>query len=180
MKDNCPRIVALTTLVLLVDDYSRKLLALPLKPDETSYSISDVMEEALGNARREGHNPSTRPKMLSDNGPGFIGQILADYLKARGIGHIFGAPYHPQMQGKVERFNRNSSIFNVSPNQMYAGRFKKILKRRAAIKRKTLNRRRLENLGEMAQVSVSKCSRSAEPLHASVGTAALPFPTRAP
>lgn len=166
----------------VLDDYSRKLLALPLKPDETSYSIADAMEEALENARREGHNPRTRPKMLSDNGPGFIGEILATYLKAQRIGHIFGAPYHPQTQGKVERINRtmkeamclevscspdelqrklrefmriynttpHSSIKNVSPNQMYAGRQKKILKRRAAIKRKALARRRLENLGRTA------------------------------
>jgi putative transposase len=166
----------------VIDDYSRKLLALPLKPDETSYSIADAVEEALERARREGHNPRTKPKLLSDNGPGFIGEILADYLKAQGIGHIFGAPYHPQTQGKVERLNRkikeamcleiscspdelqkklhefmraynatpHSSIFNVSPNQMYAGRLKKILKRRAAIKRKTLDRRRLENLGRTA------------------------------
>lgn len=166
----------------VIDDYSRKLLALPLKLDETSFSIADAVEEALENARREGHNPTTRPKLLSDNGPGFIGEVLADYLKAQGIGHIFGAPYHPQTQGKVERLNRkikeamcleiscspdelqrklrefmraynatpHSSIFNVSPNQMYAGRLKKILKRRAAIKRKTLDRRRLENLGRTA------------------------------
>lgn len=166
----------------VIDDYSRKLLALPLKPDETSYSIADAVEEALENARREGHNPSTRPKLLSDNGPGFISGVLADYLKARRIGHIFGAPYHPQTQGKVERLNRkikeamclevscspdelrgklrefmrtynatpHSSIYNVSPNQMYAGRLRRILKRRALIKRKTLERRKSENLGRTA------------------------------
>ena len=61
-----------------------------------------------------------------------------------------------ELQRKLLEFVRiynatpHSSIFNVSPNQMYAGRLKKILKRRAAIKRKTLNRRRLENLGGMA------------------------------
>jgi transposase InsO family protein len=168
--------------ILVVDDFSRKLLAVLLMPDETSHSIANAVEIALENAHREGHNPRTKPKMLSDNGPGFIGEVLADYLKARGIGHIFGAPYHPQTQGKVERLNRtmkeamcmeiscspdelqgkllefqraynatpHSSIFNVSPNQMYAGRLKKILKRRAAIKRRTLERRRLENLGRTA------------------------------
>lgn len=166
----------------VIDDYSRKLLALPLKPDETSYSIADAMEEALERARREGHNPRQPTTMLSDNGPGFIGEVLADYLKAKRIPHIFGAPYHPQTQGKVERLNRkmkeamclevscspdelqrklrefqraynatpHSSIFNVSPNQMYAGRLKKILKRRAVIKRRTLERRRLENLERTA------------------------------
>lgn len=111
-----------------------------------------------------------------------LGQAVVFVLKDQGIGHIFGAPYHPQTQGKVERLNRkikeamcleiscspdelqrklrefmraysatpHSSIFNVSPNQMYAGRLKKILKRRAAIKRKTLDRRRVANLGRVA------------------------------
>jgi len=168
--------------ILVVDDFSRKLLAVLLMPDETSHSIANAVEIALENAHREGHNPRVKPKMLSDNGPGFIGEVLAEYLKARGIGHIFGAPYHPQTQGKVERLNRtmkeamcmeiscspdelqgkllefqrgynatpHSSIFNVSPNQMYAGRLKKILKRRAVIKRRTLERRRLDNLGRTA------------------------------
>lgn len=90
----------------VIDDYSRKLLALPLKPDETSYSIADAVEEALERARREGHNPRTPPKLLSDNGPGFIGEVLAKFLKPKNITHIFGAPYHPQTQGKVERLNR--------------------------------------------------------------------------
>ncbi len=163
----------------VIDDYSRKLLAIPLMPDETSGSIAMAVEEALETAKREGHNPRVRPKLLSDNGPGFIGEVLATYLKVHDIGHIFGAPYHPQTQGKVERLNRkmkeamilnvscspdelqrqlrqfqriynatpHSSIFNVSPNQMYAGRLKKILKRRALIRRKTLERRRSENRG---------------------------------
>ncbi|KAJ8136574.1 hypothetical protein OY671_010213, partial [Metschnikowia pulcherrima] len=85
--------------ISVVDDFSRKLSAVSSMPDETSHSIANAVEIALENAQREGHNPRVKPKMLSDNGPGFIGEVLADYLKARGIGHIFGAPYHPQTQG---------------------------------------------------------------------------------
>ena len=88
------------------DDFSRKLLALPLKPDETSDSISDAVEKALENAKKEGHTLTVRPVLLSDNGPGYIGEVLVEYLKAQGIRQIHGAPYHPQTQGKVERLNR--------------------------------------------------------------------------
>ena len=90
----------------VIDDHSRKLLACPLKIDESSQSASDAMEMALETAQREGHVLETRPTLLTDNGAGFAGEIMAKYLKARGVKHIFGAPYHPQTQGKVERFNR--------------------------------------------------------------------------
>jgi len=90
----------------VIDDYSRKCLALPLKTDETSFSISDAVEQALENAQKEGHTVRDRPVLLSDNGPGFIGDVLKRYLQAKEIRQIHGAPYHPQTQGKVERFNR--------------------------------------------------------------------------
>jgi putative transposase len=90
----------------VIDDHSRKLLACPVKPDESSQSASDAMEMALETAQREGHVIETRPTLLTDNGAGFAGEIMAKYLRARGVKHIFGAPYHPQTQGKVERFNR--------------------------------------------------------------------------
>jgi len=44
--------------------------------------------------------------LLTGNGPAFSGWVLSDYLNNRNIRHIFGRPYHPQTQGKVERFNR--------------------------------------------------------------------------
>jgi putative transposase len=166
----------------VLDDYARKLLALPLKPDETSFSIADAVELALEKAREEGHTIESKPTLLSDNGPGFAGDVLCGYLRGQGMKHIFGAPFHPQTQGKVERLNRkireqvclvvyaspdelqralerfqqeynatpHEALKNVSPNDVYAGRQEEILKRRAEVKRLTLQRRRAENLGRTA------------------------------
>jgi transposase InsO family protein len=91
----------------VIDDHSRKLLACPVRTDESGQSASDAVEMALETAQREGHVIEARPTLLTDNGAGFSGDVLDKYLKARGVRHIFGAPYHPQTQGKVERFNRS-------------------------------------------------------------------------
>jgi len=91
-----------------VDDYSRYPLAWDVKPDETAFSISEVMEMALEAAKNQGHlQGGEQPMLLSDNGPGFTSNLLAEYLTAHGIDHIFGHPYHPQTQGKIERFHRS-------------------------------------------------------------------------
>ncbi len=93
--------------ISVMDDYSRRILAWVLKPDETAFSISEAVEDALENARFLGHlNGEERPTFLSDNGSGFVATMLGDYLAAHGIKHIFGKPYHPQTQGKIERFHR--------------------------------------------------------------------------
>lgn len=94
--------------ITVQDDYSRNPLAWDVKPDETAFSISDVMEQALENAKRLGHlQDGQMLQLLSDNGPGFTSRILNEYLHAHGINHIFGKPYHPQTQGKIERFQRS-------------------------------------------------------------------------
>lgn len=94
--------------IAVQDDYSRNPLAWDLKPDETAFSISDVVEQAIENAKQLGHlEDGLMPKFLSDNGPGFTSKVLAEYLYAHGIKHIFGKPYHPQTQGKIERFHRS-------------------------------------------------------------------------
>ena len=47
-----------------------------------------------------------RPRLLSDNGPSYIAGDLAEWLTDRGISHIRGAPFHPQTQGKIERWHQ--------------------------------------------------------------------------
>ena len=55
------------------------------------------------------------PRLLSDNGPCYLSSDLADYLAANGMTHSRGRPYHPQTQGKIERWHRsmkNQSLLN--------------------------------------------------------------------
>ena len=92
--------------LVVIDDKSRRVLAATVKRDESSQSASDAFELAIEEAQRLGHTLTKRPVLLSDNGAGFAGEVFGKYLKMRGVRHIFGAPYHPQTQGKVERFNR--------------------------------------------------------------------------
>jgi hypothetical protein len=39
-------------------------------------------------------------------GPAYVSGELRDYLKERRLGHTRGRPYHPQTQGKIERWHR--------------------------------------------------------------------------
>ncbi|HRQ44974.1 MAG TPA: integrase core domain-containing protein [Candidatus Goldiibacteriota bacterium] len=90
----------------VLDDYSRRVMNSELMPDESGFSASDAMELSLEEAKRLGHCLDRHPIVLTDNGSAFKGWVLSDYLENRGMKHIFGRPYHPQTQGKVERFNR--------------------------------------------------------------------------
>ncbi len=47
-----------------------------------------------------------KPRLLSDNGSSYIAGDLADWLADRKMTHVRGAPYHPQTQGKIERWHQ--------------------------------------------------------------------------
>jgi transposase InsO family protein len=48
-----------------------------------------------------------RPRLLSDNGPCYVSKALKEYLQQEGIAHTRGRPYHPMIQGKIERYHRS-------------------------------------------------------------------------
>jgi putative transposase len=47
-----------------------------------------------------------KPRLLSDNGSCYISGDLAEWLEDQKMTHVRGAPFHPQTQGKIERWHQ--------------------------------------------------------------------------
>jgi transposase InsO family protein len=92
-------------LISVLDDYSRFILAWDLKLDMTAQSISEVVQQAVEWTGMEQVPVEDRTRLLSDRGPGFLARALEDYLRMLEIQHIYCSPYHPQTNGKLERFH---------------------------------------------------------------------------
>lgn len=93
-------------LVSVMDDYSRFILAWDLKADMTGASLEDVVQQAVDFTGMTGVPLEDRTVLLSDNGAGYISQQFNQYLRLVGIRHITASPFHPQTNGKIERYHR--------------------------------------------------------------------------
>jgi transposase InsO family protein len=110
-------------MVTVMDDYSRFILAWRLQVDMTSPSLIDVVQDAVDRTGMTDVQVEDRTRLLSDNGSGYISKAFQEYVKLVGIRHIFAAPYHPQTNGKLERYHQtlkrsvNQLLYDV-PNDL--------------------------------------------------------------
>lgn len=93
-------------LVTVMDDFSRLILSWDLKTDMRGSSIEDVVQKAVDVTGMTDVPVEDRTVLLSDNGAGYISRHLNGYLQHVGIRHIIASPYHPQTNGKIERYHR--------------------------------------------------------------------------
>jgi len=94
-------------LVTVMDDYSRFILAWKLQKDMSADSLIEVVQEADDATGMTDVPVEDRTKLLSDNGAGYVSRAFRDYLHLVGICHILAAPFHPQTNGKVERYQQS-------------------------------------------------------------------------
>jgi putative transposase len=166
-------------LCTVLDDYSRYLLAWRLAATMGSTDVEETLNVAVAKTGVSHIKVRHRPRLLSDNGPAFISDALKKYLKHYHMTHIRGAPYHPQTQGKIERYHRSmksivkldiyyspseleqaiasfvryyneqryhEALDNVTPADMYFGRYTAVTTQRERIKQQTLQHRREQYL----------------------------------
>jgi len=94
-------------LVTVMDDYSRFIQAWKLQKDMSANSLIEVVQEAVDATGMTDVPVEDRTKLLSDNGAGYISRSFRDYLHLVGIRHILAAPFHPQTNGKLERYHQS-------------------------------------------------------------------------
>jgi len=90
----------------VLDDFSRYIIAWKLCTNMRAEDVTDTLDLALAASGCDSATVLHKPRLLSDNGPSYIAGELAEYIQARKMSHVRGAPMHPQTQGKIERWHQ--------------------------------------------------------------------------
>jgi len=90
----------------ILDDYSRYIIAWKLCTTMKAEDVTDTLSLALTASGCDQAYVNHKPRLLSDNGSSYISGELAEWLDQQRMTHVRGAPYHPQTQGKIERWHQ--------------------------------------------------------------------------
>ena len=87
----------------ILDDYSRFIIEWDLRTHMSSEDVKPSVDKALNFA---GLTKENAPKLLSDNAKCYLSREIKEFFEIKGIKPINGKPFHPQTQGKIERYHR--------------------------------------------------------------------------
>jgi putative transposase len=90
----------------ILDDFSRYIIAWKLCTTMKAEDVTDTLELALTASGCNQAHVRHKPRLLSDNGASYVSGELAEWLDKQHMSHVRGAPYHPQTQGKIERWHQ--------------------------------------------------------------------------
>jgi transposase InsO family protein len=90
----------------VLDDFSRYIIAWKLCTTMKAEDVTDTLNLALTASGCDQAHVLHKPRLLSDNGPSYIAGELAEYIETQRMSHVRGAPFHPQTQGKIERWHQ--------------------------------------------------------------------------
>ncbi len=113
----------------VLDDYSRFIVSWRLCQSMSAGDVMDTLNDALDFTELDQVQVRHKPRLLSDNGPCYISVELAEYLGSQHMTHTRGRPYHPQTQGKIERWHRSMKNQILLNNYYLPGELEEHLQR---------------------------------------------------
>jgi len=96
-------------LCAILDGWSRFLVHWELRESMTTNDVTTILQRA------KEQFPDARPRMISDNGPQFIARDFRDFIRISGMTHVRTAPYYPQSNGTLERWNQTLKVTTIRP-----------------------------------------------------------------
>ena len=110
-----------------MDDYSRFLPAWKLFSTISATDVRETLDLALKRTGLNHVKVHLNPRPLSDNGPCYVSKDLKAHWDARDITHVRSAPYHPQTQGKIDRYHRTiKKVINLE-HYYFPGKLEKAI-----------------------------------------------------
>ena len=83
--------------------------------------VTNTLELALQASGCDQARVVHKSRLLSDNGSSYVSGELAEWLGDKKMGHVRGAPYHPQTQGKIERWHQTLKNRILLENYFFPG-----------------------------------------------------------
>jgi putative transposase len=96
-------------LCAMLDGASRYIVDWSLRESMREPDIEILLERA------KERFPDARPRIISDNGPQFIAKDFKEFIRMSGMTHVRTAPYYPQSNGKIERWNQSIKSECIRP-----------------------------------------------------------------